>query len=287
MKSIKPIVNVKSVVVVLFFLASTFLCHAQDEGTIVKRERIERNKNIFVGGGISLINDANLKEYSTGFNVEGGFSKRLNRILSVGASISYLSFAYNTPASPQQAPVFGKYPDNFYTGFQNFPQQSLTDVHTGYLVNFNKTNLSFLSLAVDFKVNFVPVKENSVVSIYGFAKPFISYTKHSDITISLERYADLNNTNTWIFDASASDVVPVDGQVTGGIFLGPGIEINPTKPISFFIQASFGYTLSSDFISTKSFSDRDLRLFDDPNWPAISTGFSSINISGGILFNLD
>lgn len=269
----------------------TFGLHAQDEGTIVKRERIERDKNIFVGGGVSLINDANLKEYSTGFNFEGGFSKRLNRILSIGASFSYLSFAYNTPASPKQSPVFGKYPDNFYSGFQNFPQQSLTDVHTGYLISFNNTNLSFLSLAMDIKVNFVPVKENSVISIYGFAKPFVSYSKHSDITIGLERYADLNNTNTWTFDQSISLVVPVDGQVTGGIFLGPGIEISPTKPISFFIQASFGYTLSSDFISTKSYPTRDIHYFVDPvvdaNWPSKSTGFSSINFSGGILINLD
>jgi hypothetical protein len=264
-----------------------FGIQAQDEGKIEKRERIERNKNIFVGGGISLINDTNLKEYSTGFNFEGGFSKRLNRVLSLGASLSYLSFAYNTPASPKQAPVFGKYPDNFYTGFEDFPAQNLTDVHSGYIVNFNNTKLSFFSLAVDFKVNFVPVKENSVVSFYGFAKPFISYSKHSDITVSLDSYTDINNTNTWAFGASASEVVPLDGNVTGGIFLGPGIEINPTKPISFFLQASFGYTLASDFISTKSYPTRDLKLFDDSNWPGKSTGFSSINFSGGILINLD
>ncbi len=268
-------------VVVIFGL------QAQDEGKIEKRERIERNKNIFVGGGISVINDSNLKEYSTGFNFEGGFSKRLNRVLSLGASFSYLSFAYNTPASSKQAPVFGKYPDNFYTGFEDFPAQNLTDVHSGYIVNFNNTNLSFLSLAVDFKVNFVPVKENSVISFYGFAKPFISYSKHSDIKVSLDSYTDINNTNTWAFGASASEVVPLDGNVTGGIFLGPGIEINPTKPISFFLQASFGYTLASDFISTKSYPTRDLKLFDDPNWPGKSTGFSSINFSGGILINLD
>ncbi len=270
-------------------VAMVFRAQAQDEGKIVKRERIERDKNIFVGGGISLINDSNLKEYSTGFNFEGGFSKRLNRILSVGASLSYLSFAYNTPASSKLAPVFGKYPDNFYTGFQDFPLQP--DVHTGYLVSFNNTKLSFLSLAIDFKVNFVPVKENSVISIYGFAKPFISYSKHSDITIGLDRYADLNNTNSWAFDKSVSIVAPLDGQVTGGIFLGPGIEINPTKPISFFVQASFGYTLSSDFISTKSYPTRSINYFVDPiidpNWPGKTTGFASINISGGILINLD
>jgi hypothetical protein len=279
----------KIVITGLVFSIITLTLQAQDEGKIVKRERIERNKNIFLGGGISLINDANLKEYSTGFNFEGGFSKRLNRILSVGASVSYLSFAYNTPVSTKQSPVFGKYPDNFYSGYQDFPANP--DVHVGYLVGFNNTNLSFLSLAFDLKVNFVPVKENSIVSIYGFAKPFISYSKHSDITLNLERYADVNNINTWAFDKSASVVAPLDGQFTGGIFLGPGIEINPTKPISFYVQASFGYTLSSDFISTKSYPTRDIHYFVDPvidpNWPGKATGFSSINISGGILINLD
>jgi hypothetical protein len=282
----------KITIIGLFFsVAILFSLQAQDEGTIVKRERIERNKNIFVGGGISLINDSNLKEYSTGFNFEGGFSKRLNRILSLGASISYLNFSYNTPATARQTPVFGRYPDNFYTGFQNFPQQNLSDVHMGYLVKFNNTNLRFISLAVDVKVNFVPVKENSIISIYGFAKPFISYSKHSDVTVGLDSYSDVNNTNTWTFGQSASVVAPIDGQVTGGIFLGPGIEINPTKPISFFVQASFGYTLSSEFISTKSYPTRSINYFVDPiidpNWPAKSTGFSSINFSGGVLLNLD
>jgi hypothetical protein len=264
---------------------------AQDEGKIIKRERIERNKNFFLGGGISLINDANLKEYSTGFNVEGGFSKRLNRILSVGASVSYLSFAYNTPVSSTSAPVFGKYPDNFYSGFLTLEDNGVKypDTHTGILLSFNNTNLTFLSLAVDFKLNIVPVKENSIVSIYGFAKPFISYSKHSDVTFSARAFVDGNDTNKWVTtqDAFISKVIPLDGQVTGGIFLGPGIEFFPTKPISFFAQASFGYTLSSDFISTKSYPTRDLKLLDDPNWPSITTGFSTINISGGILINLD
>lgn len=256
---------------------------AQDEGKIIKRERIERDKNIFLGGGISLINDANLKEYSTGFNFEGGFSKRLNRILSVGASLSYLNFAYSTPRTSNQAPVFGKYPDNFYTGYPALQP----NIHTGYLVNITNTNLTFISLAADFKLNFVPVKENSVISFYGFAKPFISYSKHSDVTLSLDLFRDINDTNTWTLAGSAGDIVPLDGKVTGGIFIGPGIEINPTKPISFFVQASFGYTLASDFISTKSYPTRDLKLFDDPNWPGKTIGFSSINFSGGILINLD
>jgi Outer membrane protein beta-barrel domain len=277
----KTYLSITALLIVFVFSAK-----AQDEGKIVKRERIERDKGIFVGGGISLINDSNLKEYSTGFNFEGGYSKRLNRVLAVGASISYLSFAYDTPPV-NQAPVFGKYPDNFYSGYQDFPEQGLSNIHTGYIVNLNNTKLTFISLAANLKLNFVPIKENSVISVYGFAKPFISISKHSDINVSLDGYFDANNNNTWAKLATSSDVAKVDSQITGGIFLGPGIEINPTKPISFFLQASFGYTFASDFINTKSYP-KDLTVFDtNSTWPSKSIGFSSINFAGGISFNLD
>ena len=255
--------------------------HAQDEGTIVKRERIERNKNIFFGGGVSIINDKNLSEYSKGFNFEGGYMKRLNRILSIGGSFSYLSFAYD-PAISKGTPVFGKYPSNFYSGY------NVNGAHVGAIINFNGSTLTFTSLAFNLKVNFVPIKDNSVISVYGFAKPFISISKHSDINISLDTYQDSFNTNFWtpISGGSVSDVAKVDSQTTGGIFIGPGIEIYPTKPISFFLQASFGYTFSSDFISTKSYP-RDLTVLDSPTFPAKSIGFTSINFAGGISINLD
>jgi hypothetical protein len=65
---------------------------AQDEGTIVKRERIQRDKNIFVGGGISILGGSNSGDYSSGLNIEAGYGKRLNRVFSIGGSFSFLRF---------------------------------------------------------------------------------------------------------------------------------------------------------------------------------------------------
>lgn len=251
---------------------------AQDEGTIVKRERIERDKSIFVGGGVSIINNSELSEYSAGFNFEGGYMKRLNRIVSIGGSLSYLSFAYSTPVT-KQTPIFGKYPDNFYSGYD-------AGSHEGYLININNTKLTFTSLSLNLKFNFVPVKDNSTISFYGFAKPFVSMASYSDVDISVDGYVDFANTNTWTYVTSASDIAKGESKISGGIFLGPGVEFSPAKPISIFAQASFGYTFPSDFISTKSYP-KDLTTINDPNFPIKNIGFTSINFAAGISFNLD
>jgi hypothetical protein len=65
----------KHLMAVVFLLFNVFVLFAQDEGAIKKRERIERDKNIFIGGGISILGGSNLGDYSTGINFEGGYSK--------------------------------------------------------------------------------------------------------------------------------------------------------------------------------------------------------------------
>ena len=75
----------------LLLVCSSF-ASAQDEGTIVKRERIERSSNIFLGFGPSFTLGKNIGDYSVGFNIEGGYVKRLNRVFSIGPSISYVKF---------------------------------------------------------------------------------------------------------------------------------------------------------------------------------------------------
>ena len=79
----------------IFLMVCSIVLRAQDEGTIVKRERIERSSNIFVSGGPSFTLGKNIGDYSTGFSIDAGYQKRLNRVLSIGPSFSYLSFKYD------------------------------------------------------------------------------------------------------------------------------------------------------------------------------------------------
>jgi len=80
----------------LLFLAGLILIvsqtlRAQDEGNIVKHERIARENGVFLSLGPSFTLGKNIGDYSAGFNVEVGYNKRLNRIFSVGPSLSSCS----------------------------------------------------------------------------------------------------------------------------------------------------------------------------------------------------
>jgi hypothetical protein len=256
---------------------------AQDEGAIIKRERIERDKSIFVGGGISIVGNSNFGDYTTGINFEGGYMKRLNRILSIGGSISYLNFSYD-PTILQKPPAQFENPNNFYVGYVNDNNGNSTLF--GYLIDLAGANISILSVAANLKVNFVPVKDNSVISVYGFAKPFIASARRSDLLTSTDVYREDVNNGTTPVQLDVPGNYPGESKITGGIFIGPGIEFFPAKAFSFFVQASFGYTFPINVVSTRAYPN-DIDILDSRDFPFQSIGFTSINFSGGISFNLD
>jgi hypothetical protein len=269
----------------LALLISSISLFAQDEGKIVKRERIERDKNIFVGGGISSA--SSLADYSIGVNFEGGFVKRVNRVFSIGGSISYLKFDYDPKiTSSKIVPTnINTFPSNFYYVSTALANPSFID--EGYLLSISGSNLSVISIAANIKVNFVPIKESTKVSVYGFAKPFVAKATSSGGQIRLDGVLYNSSTGNLVKDPSSvlSENFEEESVTTGGIFIGPGIEFLPNNPISFFLQASFGYTFPVDQSSIKSLS-KDFTKW--PNeLPVTSTGFTSINFAGGISFNLD
>jgi hypothetical protein len=253
---------------------------AQDEGAVVKKERIERDKGLFVGGGISILGGDNLGNYSNGINFEGGFTKRMNRIISLGASLGYQRFAYDPAISSKPDATTGISKDVYYD-LTSVPPQAIFLTLTG-------GDVSMISLAANIKFNFVPIKDNSVISVYAFAKPFVASATVASIS-GYGEYYEYDGTD-WIADPTGdgSGSYNSETSITGGIYVGPGIEINPAKPVSFFLQASFGYTFPLDVVSTQSYSN-DLSVLQDPNsrFPLASLGFTSINFAAGISFNLD
>lgn len=262
------------------FLAAS----AQDEGAIVKKERIQRDKGIFVGGGISIAAGSNLGDYSTGINFEGGFTKRLNRVFSIGASISYLKFAYDAEVLKTKPDIGGTgIPSNFYYDTQ------AGVISDGYFLTLTGGDVSLISLAANLKVNFVPVKDNSKISVYAFAKPFIASATVSSISGTAEYYYYDTEFSDWYANPSfnASGSYNSKSSITGGIFVGPGVEIFPAKAVSIYVQASFGYTFPLDIVSTRSYgNDYNIDLAN-PNFPIASLGFTSINFAAGVSFNID
>jgi hypothetical protein len=293
-----------------FLLACSFILKAQDEGAIVKRERIDKNNGIFIGLGPSFTLGKNIGDYSVGFNIEAGFQKRLNRILSIGPSVSYLSFKYDPEVTnvDRGAYVGTGDPNDWKTkyGFQSL------SYNYGYVLTLEGGDLSLISLALNLKLNFVPIKENSKFSVYGFAKPFVTMASRSAVKGSDERYTyeiyetgvltatesddllywDNLNDDTWYKDEDykgtwgpeSYDALKSDTEITGGIFIGPGIEIVPTNAVSFFIQAAFGYTFPITYVGTESY-DTTIASYLDEEFPMTKKGFPSVNLQFGVSFN--
>ena len=273
----------------VFCLMIPPLLFAQDEGTIVKRERIPLDKGIFVGGGISVAGGSNFGDYSAGVNFEGGYLKRLNRVFSIGGSISYLSFKYDPSVIKNKPDIDGSgvFP-NFYFDYLYYLKSSA--LYEGYVLTLEGGDISIASLALNLKVNFVPIKDNSVVSVYGFAKPFIASASSSELTGFGEYiYNDTINNVAGLYDPAKNIQRTYKSQssITGGIFIGPGIEFFPSRAFSFFLQASFGYTFPINIVSTRSYGNDTTQDLGNPNFPVKSLGFTSINFAGGISYNLD
>lgn len=296
-------------------LLSTYLLFAQDEGVISKRERIDRSKGIFLGLGPSVTFGKNIGDYTLGFNVEAGFVKRVNRVLSIGPSISYLNFQYDPEATNDERGTYygqGDIPIDWYSSYdtwnEKYPSNRVYDYK--YALTLNGGDLSLISLALNLKLNFIPITDNTRFSVYGFAKPFIAIANRKAVTGSgvrsvWESYEDLNGTanesddflyyfqgdNTWYedgyeetWDSEGYPVLAKENSVTGGIFVGPGIEFIPANPLSFYLQVGFGYTFPVSYVSTESYDD-SIDSYIHPEFPMVKKGFTSMNIQVGVSFN--
>lgn len=291
-------------------MACSFLVNAQDEGAIVKRERIDRSKGIFIGLGPSFTLGKNIGDYSTGLSIEAGFLKRVNRVLSVGPSVSYINFSYD-PAKTKAEKASDLYTGvagNLNTWHERYDQYGLPSNYQwdyGFLLNLEGGDISLLSLAVNLKLNFIPITDGTKFSVYGFAKPFITSANRKAVSGKGERYVYeayedtateilyyTTGDDTWyadgdIDDWGPSDVYPAlkeESKITGGIFVGPGVEFMPAGKISIFAQASFGYTFPVSYVSTESY-EKTVASYTNAEFPIVNKGFSSVSIQFGVSFN--
>jgi hypothetical protein len=146
--------------------------------------------------------------------------------------------------------------------------------------------------------------------VYGFAKPFISWANRKEVSGSGQRYiyeayedeanevlypyppyADENfwyeddgseGLNTW--GPSSYPALEEESKITGGIFVGPGVEFMPAKKVSIYAQAAFGYTFPVSYVSTESYP-KTVTSYVDDEFPIVEKGFPSVNVQLGVSFN--
>jgi len=291
-------------------MACTVMLRAQDEGATEKRERIDKSKGIFIGFGPSFTLGKNIGDYSVGLNFEAGFVKRVNRILSVGPSVSYINFKYDPAKTKAEtaADLYTGTANEINTWHERYDQYGLPPNYQwdyGYLLNLEGGDITLISLALNLKLNFIPITDGSKFSFYGFAKPFITSANRKEVTGTGERYVyeayedtDIQqlyyatDDDTWYADGVVDEwgpttdypVLKEESVISGGIFIGPGIEFMPAGRVSIFTQAAFGYTFPVSYVSTESY-EKTISSYTDADFPIVKKGFPSVNIQFGVSFN--
>lgn len=307
---------------------------AQDEGVITKKARIERSNNIFINAGPSIPFGENIGDYGIGINFEIGYTKRLNRLLSIGPSVSILRFQYE--AEPTDlfkgnyydgfgsitTGWYGSYYANWLEKYPGLDAEGVNGFKFKYVLNLTGGDLTLTTLAANVKVNLVPVKDKSPLSVYLFLKPFITSGVRDAVygvgtRYVYEAFEDFNGgiynpddrgtpnavnegddilyystgDNKWYADGYEDDWGPdgydalkEDKFVTGGIFLGPGFEFMPGRRFSIFFQPTIGYTFPISFVSTKSY-DNTISSYLNEEFPIVKKGFSSLSLQFGVSYN--
>jgi len=272
----------------LMMFVLTIAASAQDEGEVVKRERIDKSKSIYVLGGPSLTSLKNDADYDAGFNFELGYQKRMNRIFSLGFAVSYINFPFS--------PTYISTPVSEIVGGTELDYNFFYDDggSVGRLVYLEGGDQNMTSLSVNLKFNFIPVKDKTVASLYGFAKPFVARSVRESVSGAGFLYNYNANSDSWLYDETAEidiwdeadfPVLAEKTKITGGMFLGLGLEFFPARRFSFFVQLAAGYTLPVNIVSFNDWGTTISDDYFDDNFPMADQKFLTVNGSFGLSVN--
>ncbi len=277
---------IKNIFLTAVILLASVFAFAQDEGNVVIRDRFERDKTIYFSLGPAFTLGQNLGDYSAGFNVETGFLKRANRLISWGPSVSYLGFVYDE--------------------LKTYPYYYYAEQDIALELKQTGGSVSILSLGLNLKLNLIPVSDNTKFSIYGIVNPFVSYVNRSEVVETADEYYDEDGDGVYAdylgtvtYSADTYPALASENKVSGGAHFGFGIEFMPAKKISFFAQATFSYTLPITYIATETFLKNEDQYLDAEDtiyydasqslfleeFPIVKRGFSAVSVKVGMAIN--
>lgn len=258
--------------------------HAQDDGAAVAQERFERDKGIYLAAGPALTLGKNLGDYSNGLSFETGFLKRLNKVMSIGPSISYSVYKYDKDKT---------YPYYYDANNDEF-----------YELYLEGGDISLLGVGFTLRLNFIPVGDNTKFSFYGIGTPFVYSATKKEVSSSGVYYfwnGVQYQAEDFIVDANLFDGFKKESSFTGGLSAGFGFELMPTNVVSFFGQVTVSYTLPIKYVSSQEFTKDAIeytfpeipneKFYDaaatlyDPKFPNVKNGFPGVNLRFGFSYN--
>lgn len=281
-------------VLLLVILVTTAFC--QEEAVIAVQARLERSNSFhFNLGAASSLGQNN---YQGGTFAGLGYQKRVNRILSVGASLNYATYrsdyndfmtgTYNDKNWGEGVAGEGfTVPNNFY----------YTPSQAQYLlVNLSGGDIRQFSLGLVAKINFVPIKSNTIASVYALAAPSLVMSSLEEVESNINFFDHPTDNDYHQVNNASFVLAESQSTTTGGVTIGVGVEFFPTSMFSFYIQTGIGYTFPVPFVDTSLYEKHILDVdFYDPfdnvpplpkNFPlSDDKGFTTLNFQLGLTYN--
>lgn len=265
---------------VLIFLLLPFLTNAQQEGLATVQGRFEKPHFSFVTAGPILSASG---DYKSGVQLNFGYGKRLNRLLTFAGFVGYQRLAVD----------YGQDIDFFVSELDDpdhFGPAAAADgdpYDDYWEVLLEGGDLSIFSVGGSLRLNLIPFVSNSKFLLYGFAQPSLSSVTHAEVTRTnrLTDTYDYVETNT--IDGDNNEAMKKSSLFTAAVSLGPGVEILPAGKVSFIGQVllnnvfSFGKELGSD----KEDFPRRYSTVVHEQFPFTTKSLTFISFNVGIQYN--
>lgn len=268
----------KRLPILAIFLTVSIQVLCQDEGTISKKAAFAKGRSIHLIGGPSF--KLGKGDYSTGLNLEAGYLRRINKIISVGPSISFSKFKYDKSISDSFGNE-GAEGNNIYIDFYEVK-----------IVYLQGGDLSFFTLGFDIMVNMIPGQETKGISVYGIVKPFLLFSNRSAVRARVEQWFmnDLEDDKSlWYYGGGPDESLSPSSwntgtELNGGLNVGIGAKYVLPSGFTLFLQSTVGVVMRTTFINTTEYPS-SYSGYNDTDNPFVKGVFTILNVSTGIAYS--
>jgi hypothetical protein len=245
--------------------------YSQEEGRAEVKERFERMH--FSSFSVGLVRGST-GDYDKGWQADVGYGKRLNKLITVGASLSFMSLG------------------NSYTGYDYyvtesdepsaFPPGSTTDgepYDESIEVGISGGSFSSFTLNGFLRMNLTPYNDQSKVVVFGFLRPSLGISFLSAMTKEVRLVVDYTYVDTDFYDR------PATSSFVAGFSLGPGVELIPAKNFSVAAHVCFNSFFGDSIVLDKSAWRPSTATVTNVEFPVTSGALISLSFTVGLQYN--
>jgi len=245
--------------------------YSQEEGRAEVKERFERMH--FSSFSVGVLRGST-GDYKKGWQADLGYGKRLNKLITVGANLAFMSLGnsyngYDYYVSESDEP-------------SAFPPGSTTDgepYDESIEVGISGGEFSAFSLSGFVRMNFTPYSDNSTIVVFGFIKPSVGISFLSAMTKEARMVVDFEYESTTYIDRESTT------SFVAGVSVGPGMEFIPTKNLSLTAHVGFNSQFGNMIVLDKSAFRPSTATVNNVDFPVTSGVLISLSFTLGLQYN--